>query len=737
MLRMLLFVFATAMAVVAAIDGALHHACAAGDAEKVQILIEKGAHSLTAVDDDFEASPLFVAAFYGRANVVAVLASNGVDVRASEYAGVTPLHLAAKEGHLDVVKLLCRTLGVPADEPSQNGETPLSAAAAQGHIQIVKLLVEEFSADVNSMKTDGVSPLLAATYSNHKNTARYLFALGADVFHKDQQGNDAIAAARQSGDSTLVGFMVRATQSRLNGQNYTEFAESLESERHSAELEEFETRRRLKDAPADPALRFSRALALAKLRRDGEVVDELSKAIELSADANFVPEARRLMTYVQQKDEESTIELFEFVAAHETDAYGIGAALSKALRLRDEFQNGASAVRSKAELSLHQLVGHMQQVYGLDLTVRSKWLDDGSFPLERGSIYGSSAPMDCQCNTFVPRKEGCQAIVVVETWRFVTHSYGLVGQQMLLGLNKVPGICVHVVNAPYLERNWRPGALGESQSMTNDLILQQIPVWDSSAGRCPDVLIRSYWPLDVTPSPCSKTKTIVFGATEFKRAPYRWLKQMKWWNETAGVTLITPSQWSAKGFVNDGVDPELIRILPHAVDAGDFHPRKTAAKAAKLRATRGWDDNTFVFLHIGSMLDRKGFKELVAAFAKLHEWFQSEEGFQQGCVKRRSTDAGCVIKLKLVLKGADRTANSAAVIENFERNGLDFRSLLESGAIEYIGDQLDSRGIATLLKASDTYASAYKAGKLLHWVSCINMPFRLPFLHRCCSDFFI
>jgi glycosyltransferase involved in cell wall biosynthesis len=71
-----------------------------------------------------------------------------------------------------------------------------------------------------------------------------------------------------------------------------------------------------------------------------------------------------------------------------------------------------------------------------------------------------------------------------------------------------------------------------------------------------------------------------------------------------------------------------------------------------------------------------------------------------------------VAKLKLVLKGADRTANSAATIENFERNGLNgtvFRSLFDTGAIEYIGDQLDSKGVAALIKASDTYASSYKA----------------------------
>merc|ERR1719230_1347782 len=100
------------------------------------------------------------------------------------------------------------------------------------------------------------------------------------------------------------------------------------------------------------------------------------------------------------------------------------------------------------------------------------------------------------------------------------------------------------MNPPYLERHWRPAAIGASQSSLKDNIVMRVPMWSERppGSPCPDVVIRSYWPLDTKPFPCEHTKTIVFGATEFKRAPNAWLKELGFWNETSAITLITPSQ---------------------------------------------------------------------------------------------------------------------------------------------------------------------------------------------------
>ena len=87
-----------------------------------------------------------------------------------------------------------------------------------------------------------------------------------------------------------------------------------------------------------------------------------------------------------------------------------------------------------------------------------------------------------------------------------------------------------------------------------------------------------------------------------------------------------PAQWSAKGFVNDGVPPELIRIVPHGFDDSIFNPTASREPGAALRTARGWGEDTLVFLHVGSMIERKGVAELLQAFATTLSWFSTRCG---------------------------------------------------------------------------------------------------------------
>ena len=53
----------------------------------------------------------------------------------------TPLHFAATNGHVSMVKLLVER-GADVNVKSQWGQTPLHYAAGEGHVAMVKLLVE-------------------------------------------------------------------------------------------------------------------------------------------------------------------------------------------------------------------------------------------------------------------------------------------------------------------------------------------------------------------------------------------------------------------------------------------------------------------------------------------------------------------------------------------------------------------------------------------------------------------
>ena len=100
---------------------------------------------------------------------------------------VTPLIIAAHNGHLNSVKIL---LGYGADIEARGtlkirdivaeGCTPLWAAAAADHLDVVKLLLEQ-NADVDSKTSTGSTPLRVAAHEGHLDIVRCLVERGADV----------------------------------------------------------------------------------------------------------------------------------------------------------------------------------------------------------------------------------------------------------------------------------------------------------------------------------------------------------------------------------------------------------------------------------------------------------------------------------------------------------------------------------------------------------------------------
>jgi len=59
------------------------------------------------------------------------VAEHGADVNAKDNYGMTPLHIASRKGHIDVVKLL-GGLGADIDPRNDLNETPLHFAAGNG-----------------------------------------------------------------------------------------------------------------------------------------------------------------------------------------------------------------------------------------------------------------------------------------------------------------------------------------------------------------------------------------------------------------------------------------------------------------------------------------------------------------------------------------------------------------------------------------------------------------------------
>jgi hypothetical protein len=132
--------------------------------------------------------------------------ATGDDPNAVTPDGWTPLLLASREGHAEVVAALL-TAGASPGLAHTNGRRPLDFAAANGNVEVIRMLAAA-NADVN---TDGGirgTPLLAAAMFNHRETVEILLALGANGEARDSSGNTAA-------DWLQLGGLVGVTEAQL------------------------------------------------------------------------------------------------------------------------------------------------------------------------------------------------------------------------------------------------------------------------------------------------------------------------------------------------------------------------------------------------------------------------------------------------------------------------------------------------------------------------------------------
>lgn len=73
--------------------------------------------------------------------VITVLVQAGADVNSHHDFGYTALHWAIYRGNKDAVKLLLAQPGIKPDETNEDGDTALMVAAEHGHAELVEMLL--------------------------------------------------------------------------------------------------------------------------------------------------------------------------------------------------------------------------------------------------------------------------------------------------------------------------------------------------------------------------------------------------------------------------------------------------------------------------------------------------------------------------------------------------------------------------------------------------------------------
>jgi uncharacterized protein len=172
-----------------AVAGELYDAAGVGDLAAVKLILARGSD----VDERGQnaETALIAAALADRAEIVELLLAHGADVQARNAGGFTALHAAAYAGSVPVTELLLHEGASLEDDDNKAGVTPLLVAAEQGHPALVELLIAR-GAGASVPERDGYMPLTRALWKGHHEVMRVLKKHGATCQPADVLGGEAL-----------------------------------------------------------------------------------------------------------------------------------------------------------------------------------------------------------------------------------------------------------------------------------------------------------------------------------------------------------------------------------------------------------------------------------------------------------------------------------------------------------------------------------------------------------------
>lgn len=195
---------------------ALCFAAATGNYKKAEKMILQGANVNQTDKDKDKNTPLHLAAKGGHLDIVKLLVSNKAKIDLQNHRDITPLLYACQSDSVQTVEYLLAQ-GAKMQARSHLGNGPLHYAAKAGALNVLKFLIENKKLSPMALNNGnrwqginnaGYDALMIAAQNGRLEVVRYLVNLGVSIYDTNYIGDSAFLLAAAHGHLSVVKFLL-------------------------------------------------------------------------------------------------------------------------------------------------------------------------------------------------------------------------------------------------------------------------------------------------------------------------------------------------------------------------------------------------------------------------------------------------------------------------------------------------------------------------------------------------
>ncbi|XP_065062630.1 ankyrin repeat, PH and SEC7 domain containing protein secG-like [Rhopilema esculentum] len=186
---------------------ALHYGCLAGRIQVVRLILDADGKITI---DRFGRSPVFMAIKNGHLDIVKVFYGIEFDFNRPDHAGTTPLHYAIFRKKMEIAEYLVKQVHVNVNARDMHISTPLHEAVLAGLPNVVLLLVKN-GAETEIREIIGKTPLLLAIVKGEEECVEILLRYGAEIYRTrySSLAEDKALQFRQKRYSNTIANFIR------------------------------------------------------------------------------------------------------------------------------------------------------------------------------------------------------------------------------------------------------------------------------------------------------------------------------------------------------------------------------------------------------------------------------------------------------------------------------------------------------------------------------------------------